>query len=148
MIAKKITIATAALAFACLSGTSIPLPCPHYISTAYASPLQEINGMLFWHGDMNYPVYDNGNRFCNALDMSSAYIVTNDENELVIAVSDISFSFSDDDMAATNTALFKEDKQSGKASLCHEQSGTCRNVTTKKRLNDVYYYLKCYLQLI
>ena len=36
---------------------------------AYASALVEIDGIRFWNGDMNYPVYNTGNKIGSALDL-------------------------------------------------------------------------------
>lgn len=107
-----------------------------------ASPLQNIDGLYFWHGDTNYPVYDTGNRFCSALDASSAYIVSDNDEELVIAVSLVSISYGSDEIVDVHPGTFREDKHTGKASLCHEASGMCRHVGGSKLLNDAYYYLK------
>ena len=107
-----------------------------------ASPLQNIDGLYFWHGDTNYPVYDTGNRFCSALDASSAYIVSDNDEELVIAVSLVSISYGSDEIVDVHLGTFREDKHTGKASLCHEASGICRRVGGSKLLNDAYYYLK------
>ena len=106
------------------------------------SSLQNIDGLYFWHGDTNYPIYDTGNRFCSALDVSSAYIMADNDEELVIAVSLVSISYGSDEIVDVHPGIFREDKHTGKASLCHEASGMCRRVGGSKLLNDAYYYLK------
>ena len=147
MLKKMLAVMVLALTVACLGNTGLPMPFDRCISVANASPWQEIDGILFWHGDMNYPVYDSGNRFCNALDLSSAYVANDDENELVIEVTSVTFSFADDAAVDSGIATFKEDRRTGKAYLCFGKSPYCLSTDSKKSLNDAYYYLKCYLQV-
>ena len=45
---------------------------------------------------MNYPIYDSGNKFCSGLDLSSAYVTNNNADELIIKVTHVTFSFTDD----------------------------------------------------
>ncbi len=111
-------------------------------NSAYANALQEIEGINFWHGDMSYPVFDTGNAFCMALDMDSSYVISDDEEELVIAVSTISINYGEDAIVDESEETFHEQKNSGKAWLRFSKSGNCMEVGRTKMLNDVYYYLK------
>ena len=147
MLKKILIMMVLALTVASLGNTNLPISFERSTSIAYASPWQEIDGILFWHGDMNYPIYDSGNKFCNGLDLSSAYVANDDANELIIKVASVNFSFADDAAVDYGKASFKEDKRTGKAYLCFENSSYCLSTDRQKRLNDVYYYLKCYLQV-
>ena len=136
-----------ALTVASFGNTNLPMPFERGTSIAYASPLEKIDGIYFWHGDMNYPIYDSGNKFCTGLDLSSAYVVNDDADELIISVTSIRFSYLDDAAIDYGNATFKEDRRTGKAYLCFENSPYCLSTDRQKRLNDVYYYLKCCLQV-
>ena len=147
MLKKILIMMVLALTVASLGNTNLPISFERSTSIAYASPWQEIDGILFWHGDMNYPIYDSGNKFCNGLDLSSAYVAMDNEDELIISVANVNFSFADDAAVDYGKAAFKEDKRTGKAYLCFENSHYHLITDRQKRLNDVYYYLKCYLQV-
>ena len=147
MLKKILVMMVLALTVLSLGNTNLPLSFERCTSIAYAAPWQEIDGILFWHGDMNYPIYDSGNKFCNGLDLSSAYVANDDANERIIKVANVNFSFADDAAVDYGKASFKEDKRTGKAYLCFENSSYCLSTDRQKRLNDVYYYLKCYLQV-
>ncbi len=147
MLKKILVMMVLALTVVSLGNTNLPMPFERCTSIAYASPLQEIDGILFWHGDMNYPIYDSGNKFCSGLDLSSAYVANDDADELIIKVNSVTFNFADDAAVNSSKATFKEDRRAGKAYLCYENSPYCSSTDSKKPLNDVYYYLKCYLQV-
>ena len=67
---------------------------------------------------MNYPIYDSGNKFCSGLDLSSAYVTNNNADELIIKVTHVTFSFTDDTAVDYDKATFKEDRRTVKAYLC------------------------------
>jgi hypothetical protein len=124
------------------------MPFERGTSIAHASPLEKIDGIYFWHGDMNYPISDiSGNKFCSGLDLSSAYVANDDADELIISVTSIHFSYLEDTAVDYGKATFKEDRHTGKAYLCFENSPYCLSTDRQKTLNDTYYYLKCYLQV-
>ncbi len=147
MLKKILIMMVLGLTVASFGNMNLPMPFERCTNIAYASPLQKIDGILFWHGDMNYPIYDSGNKFCNGLDLSSAYVANDDANELIIKVASVNFSFTDDVAVDYGNATFKEDKRTGKAYMCFENSPYCSSTDREIMLNDVYYYLKCYLQV-
>lgn len=59
----------------------------------YARPLEGINGIYYWNGDLNYPYYSSGNHFGDVFDRSSAYVVANDGNLIEVRVISYSISF-------------------------------------------------------
>lgn len=118
-------------------------------NVVYASALEELDGIHFWKGDRNYPVYASGNQFGSALDLSSAYVVSDDGEELIIAVSEVSINYAEDRIVDVGRMTFKEDRQQGIAYYCHEESGICKRVKKEGSndwMNDVYYYLKTVLE--
>lgn len=124
--------------------------CGNTGNIAYAAALEKIDGINFWNGDRNYPLYNTGNKIGSALDLSSAYILSDDENELVIAVSDVAINYTENRIVAVSPLTFKENKKTGMAYCYHENSGKSRSVERNGPsdwLNDVYYYLKTALEL-
>ena len=85
--------------------------------------------------------------FCTGLELSSAYVVNDDADELIISVTIISFSYLDDAAINYGEGTFKEDRRTGRAYLWYEDSPYSTSTARDKRLNDVYYYLKCYLEV-
>ncbi len=147
MLQKILVMMVLALTVASFGNTNLPMPFERCTSIAYASPLEKIDGIYFWHGDMNYPIYSSGNKFCTGLELSSAYVVNDDEEELIISVTIISFSYLDDAAIQYGEGTFKEDRRTGRAYLWYEDSPYSTSTARNKRLNDVYYYLKCYLEV-
>jgi len=148
MLKKILIMMVLALTVASFGNTNLPMPFERGTSIAHASPLEKIDGIYFWHGDMNYPISDiSGNKFCSGLDLSSAYVANDDADELIISVTSIHFSYLEDTAVDYGKATFKEDRHTGKAYLCFENSPYCLSTDRQKTLNDAYYYLKCYLQV-
>lgn len=148
MLKKILVMMVLALTVLSLGNTNLPLSFERGTSIAYASPLEKIDGIFFWHGDMNYPIYDiSGNKFCAGLDLSSAYVVNDDADELIISVTSIRFNYLDDAAIDYGEGTFKEDRRTGMAYLWYEDSPYCHGTARDKILNDVYYYLKCYLEV-
>ena len=147
MLKKILGMMVLALTVLSLGNTNLPLSFERGTSIAHASPLEKIDGSLFWHGDMNYPIYDSGNKFCSGLDLSSAYVANDDADELIIKVTSVTFSYTEDTAVHYGKGTFKEDRHTGKAYLCFENSPYCLSTDRQKTLNDAYYYLKCYLQV-
>ena len=147
MLKKILVMMVLALAVVSFGNTNLTMPFERSTSIAYASPLQKIDGILFWHGDMNYPIYNSGNKFCTGLDLSSAYVANDDADELIIGVTNVHFSYVDDTAVDYGKVTFKEDRRTGKAYLCYENSPHCTSTDKELMLNDAYYYLKCYLQV-
>ena len=58
MLKKILVMTVLALTVVPLGNTNLPMPFERGTSIAYASPLKKIDGIYFWHGDMNYRDYE------------------------------------------------------------------------------------------
>ncbi len=122
----------------------------HWYSTTEAADLERVNGLLCWNGDVNYPIWTTGNAFGNALEVSSAEILYEDQYALVIVVLDDTISYSKKSIIRQETMYFEESKQEGSVYWWHD--GRSLNQLDPKKekkifgsLNDAYYAVKCAL---
>lgn len=81
--------------------------------SAFAMPQTGNDGITYWNGDTNYPIWNSGSHFGSCVDMSSAVLKINDNSECVIALLDYSVGYEHDSMEPAGTVLFRENKMNG-----------------------------------
>ena len=139
---KKTSVALM-LSVAFLFGwTAYLYPCQDNI--AHASVVETIEGTPFWNGDTRYPFMDMGNRFGNALDLTSAYYFTNNKKESIIVVNSMAISLELNTIEDTAPIRFIEDKATKKITLVFQNKRT-KPLTDRMGIN-AYYYMKDYLR--
>ena len=81
---------------------------------ADAQTVAKVDGVWCYHGDLNYPMWETGNQFGSALDVSSAYIKRETDQYFYIETLDYFVSYSDDTITQQDTNLyFRFDKVTG-----------------------------------
>ena len=123
--------------------------CGPWCPPAEGAVMERAEGLLCWNGDPNYPIWSAGNAFCNALDVSSADIVSEDENILLIAVLDDTIRMKDNSMTGQAVIYFEESKADGTMYYWYDENKKTR-LSFKKgnppgAMNDAYYVVKCAL---
>ena len=114
-------------------------------SVALAMPQRAEDGIVYWNGDRNYPIWDAGNHGGSCIDLSSAVMKVDSRNECLIAVLDYSVNFDNDSMAPKGVVQFKEDKKTGQLYFLVEGSKWGWQKFGFSSHKEVYYLVESYL---
>lgn len=113
-------------------------------SVAHASVVETIEGTPFWNGDLKFPFYEMGNAIGNVLDLSSAYIESNDKRQLVIVVNSLAIGLNYNTIEATAPIKYIENKKNGTIAVSYQNNHHVKTVKDRMEEN-AFYYMKDYL---
>ena len=120
-----------------------------FCSYALAAPLEVVNGLHCWNGDMNYPYWSHGNKLGMVIDVSSAEILNNEDSKWSsICVFQYTVHFNENRLAEKEYLYFKEDKSTGQAYYKYGYENEWHPVRPNGPgyyMNDAYYMVKSFL---
>ena len=114
-------------------------------NVVFAMPQRASDGIVYWNGDRNYPIWDAGNHGGSCIDVSSAVMKVNSKSECLIAVLDYSVNFDTDSMASKGVVQFREDKKTGQIFFYVEGSKWGWQKFGYSSHPEVYYLVKSHL---
>ena len=113
------------------------------ISTSvFAMPQKGDDGISYWDGDMNYPIWDSGSHGGSCIDLSSAVLKTDNASECRIEMLDFSVNYDTDSISPIGIVQFREDKGSGRIYFKTENSKWGWQKFGFSSRTEVYYLVK------
>lgn len=115
------------------------------VNLANAKVMEEIDGVICWNGDVNYPFWSNGNRYGSVFDRSSAYVVENDNNRVLIRLISYDIDFESNSIVGddiekiiyskmTGTIILQNRKLSYDTYIDREAISACRMVLADQNI--------------
>ena len=112
---------------------------------------QEVEGTVCWEGNLNYPVWDFGPHGVILWDVSSAYLIEADGAHVVVGVNSIGMPEGSD---SPHGVMFMKVEERGKEIIDLTEgrnfvlTAPMRGAQNIKAVNDAFYLIKAYLNLL
>lgn len=112
------------------------------VTSVFAMPQKGDDGIYYWDGDMNYPIWDSGNHGGSCIDLSSAVLKTDNTSECRIEALDFYVNYDTDRITSSGIVQFREDKENGQLYFKTENSKWGWQKFSFSSRAEAYYLVK------